>query len=80
MRFIVLKSEVVDGTLNILGLTELSQRASGITPRWIDLKEAQTNCIHPEKCDLLSFEDENVARDFVENIAEGNIAYIGVDA
>ena len=83
MRFIVLKTEVVDGTLNILGLAELSQRASGVTPRWIDFKEAKTNCINPEKCDLLSFEEEDAVKDILEStgmIDEGNIAYIGVDA
>ncbi|MDF0553871.1 hypothetical protein [Kamptonema sp. UHCC 0994] len=80
MRFIILKSEVVDEALVILGLTELSQKASGVTPRWINFKEAKTNCVNPEKCDLLSFEDESVAIDIVESIAEENIAYIGVDA
>lgn len=83
MRYIILKSEVSEGKLTILGLTELSQKASGITPRWIDLKEAKTNCVVPGNCDLLSFEEENDIQELLENtgmIDEGNITYIGVDA
>lgn len=83
MRFVVLKTEVVDGALNILGLTELSQRASGLIPRWIDFKLAKTDCVNPEKCDLLSFEEESEAKEITEKITlvdGGNIAYIGVDA
>ncbi len=80
MRFIVLKTEVIDGILSVLGLTELSQKAAGITPRWVDFKEAKTDCINPEKCDLLSFENEDSAKDLVESFGEPTIAYLGVDA
>lgn len=83
MRYIILKTEVIEGELTILGLVELSQKASGTTPRWIDFKEAKTNCLDPEKCDLLSLEEENVAQEILDStgmIDEGNITYIGVDA
>lgn len=83
MRYIILKSEVSEGKLVILGLAELSQKASGTILKWIDLKEAQTNCIVPSKCDLLSFEEEGDIQELFENTGmneEGNVTYIGVDA
>jgi predicted oxidoreductase (fatty acid repression mutant protein) len=80
MRFIVLKTQVTEKSLDILGLVELSQKSSGVFPKWIDIKEAKTDCTNPEKCDLLSFEDEEVVKDLVENFGEETIAYIGVDA
>jgi hypothetical protein len=80
MRFIVLKTQVTEKRLVVLGLVELSQKASGVFPKWIDIEEAKTDCVNPEKCDLLSFEDEEIARDFVENYGEPTITYIGVDA
>lgn len=83
MRYIILKTEVSEGRLTVLGLAELSQKASGVTPRWIDLKEAKTNCVAPEDCDLLSFEEEDDIQTILEStgmIDEGNITYIGVNA
>jgi hypothetical protein len=83
MRYIILKSEVTEGSLVILGLTELSQKASGTFPKWIDIREAKTDCTNPEKCDLLSFEEEETARALLEDtgmIDEANITCIAVDA
>jgi hypothetical protein len=83
MRHIILKSEVVEGSLVILGLVGLSQKASGISPQWVDIREAKTDCINPEKCDLLSFEEEEMVKELLERtgmIDEANIASIAVDA
>jgi hypothetical protein len=83
MRYIILKTEVVDGSLTLLGLTELSQKASGFASRWIDIKEAKADCSSPEKCDFLSFEEEDIAQQLLEDtgmVDEVNITYIGVDA
>ncbi|MDB9514742.1 hypothetical protein PN499_26415 [Kamptonema animale CS-326] len=83
MRFVVLKTQVTDsGTLAIHALSEVTQSASGFTPKWIEFAEAKTNCIEPEKCDLLSFSTvEEVKALLVESkmTEQGNIAYIGVD-
>jgi hypothetical protein len=83
MRYIILKSEVSEGSLVILGLAELNQKASGITPKWLDIREAKTDCANPEKCELLSFEEEETVKELLENtgmIDEGNITFIAVDA
>lgn len=82
MRYIFLKSGVVDGRLNILGLKELSYRASGMTPVWINFCQAKTDCIHPEKCDLLSFDSEEDAKDLLEKTGmedDSTIVFLGVD-
>lgn len=82
MRYIFLKSEVVDGQLSILGLKELSYRASGMTPVWINFCEAKTDCRHPEKCDFLSFDSEEDAKDLLEKTGmedDSTIVCLGVD-
>jgi hypothetical protein len=83
MRYIILKSEVVEGSLVFSGLTELSQKASGIFPRWADIREAKTDCINPEKCDLLSFEEEETVKELLEKIGmidEANVISMAVNA
>lgn len=84
MRYVILKTQVTDsGTLAIHALSEVTQSASGFTPKWIEFAEAKTNCIEPEKCDLLSFStvEEVKALLFESKMTEqGNIAYVGVDA
>lgn len=84
MRFIVLKTEVsAEHTLNILGLAEINYKSSKITPTWIDFKKAITDCSNPEKCELLSFEDEDEIAEILENIDmsdDSTVCFIGVDA
>jgi hypothetical protein len=82
MRFIVLRSQVTkDGELILQGLTSLIQKSGGITDGWINISEAFTNCITPEKCDLLSFEDKGRLEEDLElwEIAAENVAIIGVE-
>lgn len=84
MRYIILKTEVniEDGSLDLLGLIELSQKSSGFTPRWINLKEAKTNCLNPKQCDLLSFEEKEEIEELLETTGlEDNetIVLVGVD-
>jgi len=82
MRYIFLRTEIVDGCLSFSGLNSLSYRASGITPVWIDFREAKTDCVHPEKCDFLSFDSEVEAKELLEKTGmedDLTIAYIGVD-
>jgi hypothetical protein len=82
MRYVFLRTEIVDGRLSLSGLNSLSYRASGITPVWIDFCEAKTDCVHPEKCDFLSFDSEKEARELLEKTGmedDLTIACIGVD-
>ncbi|MEG4371640.1 hypothetical protein QUB29_19480 [Microcoleus sp. B4b_D2] len=83
MRFIVLKTEVsAENTLNVFGLTEISHKASSVTPKWIDLRQAKTDCLTPENCDLLSFDDEDEVAEALEEMGlsdDSNISFIGVD-
>lgn len=81
MRFIVLRSAATeDGKIILHGLTSLTQKASGIVDGWIDLAEAHTNCIEPEKCDLLSFDDRDQLEEDLElwGLAAENVGIIGV--
>lgn len=83
MRYIILKSEVVEGSLVFSALTELSQKASGIFLQWADIRGAKTDCINPEKCDLLSFEEEETVKGLLERtgmIDKANVVFIAVDA
>lgn len=83
MRFIVLRSAVTEkGTLVLHGLTSLTQKPSGVMDGWIDITEAVTNCIEPEKCDLLSFDDKEELEENLElwEIAAENVTIIGVEA
>ena len=83
MRHIVLRSSVnEEGTLTLEALASLTQRSSGTIAEWVDFKEAQTNCIDPAKCGLLSFEDEDELKENLElwGIAAENVASIGVEA
>lgn len=82
MRFVVLKSTITpEGTLIIHALTSITQKASGIVDDWIELSKAQTNCIDPEKCDLISFTDKDQLEKDLElwGIAAENVAIIGVE-
>lgn len=83
MRFIVLKSFVTEkGDLGFRGLSSLTQKPSGTVDGWIDLSEAKTNCLEPEKCDLLSFEDRDQLESDLEiwGIDGENVTIIGVEA
>ena len=84
MRFILLKAECnSDGTVSFFGANQSIRRASGNSINWIDLKEAKTNTIEPDLCDLLSFDDADSAADFVEDAEMAdmeNVSVIGVDA
>ncbi len=82
MRYIFLKTEVVDGRLSLSGLNALNRRASGVTFVWIDFLEAKTDCVHPEKCDFLSFDSEEEAKQILEETGmedDLTIACVGVD-
>lgn len=82
MKFLVLRSTATEkGNLVLHGLTSITQKASGIVDGWIDLAEATTNCIEPEKCDLLSFDDKEQLEEDLENwgILAENVAIIGVE-
>ena len=84
MRFILLKTECnSDGTISFFGANQSIRRASGNSINWIDLKEAKTNTIEPDLCDLLSFDDADSANDFLEDAEMSdmeNVSVIGVDA
>jgi hypothetical protein len=83
MRFIVLKSFVdKKGRLALHGLVSITQKPSGIVDEWLSLEKANTNCIEPDKCDLLSFEDKDQLEEDLElwGIATENVAVIGVEA
>ncbi len=82
MRYIALRTQLEDeGKVGIQGLAGFSQRASGFTFDWIDLKEAKTNYLDPERCDLISFEDKD---ELLENFEtwefDETVSAIGVDA
>jgi len=82
MRFIVLKSLVKEGKLVLQGLSSITQKPSGAVDEWLDLAKANTNCLEPEKCDLLSFEDKDQLEEDLDcwGIADAeNIAIIGVE-
>jgi hypothetical protein len=81
MRYIVLRSLVQNGSLVLHGLTSLTQKPSEIVDGWIDISEAKTNCLEPDKCDLLSFEDKDQLEEDLEKwaIAAENVAIIGVE-
>jgi hypothetical protein len=82
MRFIVLQSSVdKEGNLVLHGLTSLTHKPSGTIDGWIDLTEANTNCIDSSKCDLLSFENKEEVEENLEiwGIAGENVAIIGVE-
>lgn len=81
MRFIVLRTvATTEGKVLLHALTSITHRASGVVDGWIDLSEANTNCINPEKCDLLSFEDKDQLEEDLElwELAAENVAIIGV--
>lgn len=82
MRFIFVKTEVVDGQIKLLALNALTYRASSNTPVWIGICEAKTDCIHPDKCDFLSVDSEEEAQEFLEKTGmeeDNTIACLGVD-
>ena len=82
MRFIVLRASATkEGSVVFHGLTSITQKASGVVDEWMRLTEAQTNCIDPEKCDLLSFTDKDELEEQLENwgILAENVAIIGVE-
>ena len=81
MRYIVLRTVLGnEGRVGIEGLTGFSQRASGFTFDWIDLKDANTNYTNPEQCDLLSFEDRDELQVILDLWEFGeNVSAIGVD-
>lgn len=82
MRYILLKTEVVDGHLSLSGLNSLNRRASGVTSVWTDFLEAKTDCVHPEKCDFLSFDSEEKVKELLEETGmedDLTITYVGVD-
>lgn len=82
MRFIVLRTSVTeDGKLILQGLNSLLQKPVCVDGGWIDLADATTNCLEPQNCDLLSFEDKDELERNLEiwNIAAENIAIIGVE-
>lgn len=84
MRFILLKTECnSDGTISFFGANQSVRRASGNSINWIDLREAKTNTIEPDLCDLLSFDDAESAADFLcdaEMSDVENICVVGVEA
>jgi len=82
MRYIVLRSLVgKDGSLVLYGLTSITQKASGVIDGWIDLSKASINCLAPEKCDLLSFDEkEHLESDLqLWGLNTDDIAIIGVE-
>ncbi len=82
MRFIVLRSSVTEkGQVVLEGLASISQKPSGVVATWIDFSEATTNCLVPEKCDLLSFTDKDELEQDLElwDIAAENIAVLAVN-
>lgn len=82
MIFVILKSTVTpEGALIFHALTSITQKASGIVDDWIELSKAKTNCIDPEKCDLISFTDKDKLEEDLElwGIAAENVAIIGVE-
>ena len=82
MRFIVLRT-VTDGLrIQIESLVGLTQKASGFKAEWVKFEEASTNCLEPEKCDLLSF-DEEEREELEQNLEtwgfDETVAIIGVE-
>jgi hypothetical protein len=83
MRYIILKTDIIDSNLVIFGLAEISQKASGFTPKWIDIKNAKINHLKPEECDFLSFDGEDEVDSFLESTGmcdDPTIAFVGVNA
>jgi hypothetical protein len=84
MRFILLRTECnSDGTISFFGASQYVRRASGNSINWIDLREAKTNTIDPDSCDLLSFDDNESAvalLDDAEMSGVDNICIVGVEA
>lgn len=84
MRFVLFKTECnSDGTISFFGANQSIRRASGNSINWIDLREAKTNTIDPDSCDLLSFDDAESAADFLDDAemtGVENICVIGVEA
>ena len=82
MTFIVLRSSTTPkGEIVLYALSGIIQKSSGIKAEWIDFSKAITNCIAPEKCDLLSFEDKDELEQNLElwELNAENVAIIGVD-
>ncbi len=81
-RFILLKTNVSEsGSLELLGLSQIIKKSSGTVFIWINFAEAKTNCHEPDKCDFVSFEEEDEVVELLEGgEIEGNVAYIGVNA
>lgn len=81
MRYIVLRSQSqAEGTIVIQALTSVQQRASGITSQWIEIQEAKTNYLEPEKCELLSFDDKEQLLNDIESWGfDDTIGVVGVD-
>lgn len=82
MRYIFLRTEIIDGRLSLSGLNSLIYQSSGVTPVWKDFREAETNCVHPEKCDFLSFCSEEEAKELLEKTGledDFTVVCVGVD-
>jgi hypothetical protein len=82
MRYIVLRTITVGSAIQIEALTSLLRKASGMEAAWIKFEEASTNCLEPENCDLLSFDEEE--RDEMEDSLElwgfgDTVSLIGVE-
>jgi|GEM_PF-3302905 len=82
MRFVVLKSSVVHGTLALNALSGITQRSGGVVAEWLGLTTGNINCIELEKSDLLSFDDKEQLKEDLERweIADENVAIIGIEA
>ncbi|MCC3417261.1 MAG: hypothetical protein JGK24_17160 [Microcoleus sp. PH2017_29_MFU_D_A] len=84
MRFIILKTECnSDGIISFFGANQSVRRASGNSINWIDLREAKTNTIEPDLCDLLSFDDAESAVDFLDDTEMSgveNVCIVGVES
>lgn len=82
MRYIALKTDVnSDGTITISGVHKVTHTSSGVSVDWIDVKVAKTNTIEPAACDFMSFEDKEIATDFLleADLDSDHIVVVGVE-
>ena len=82
MRYLVIRAIAQpQGNINFEGLARLTHTPSGVVATWVNLREAKTNCLKPEQCDLLSFEDPDELEQNIElwNVGE-TVGIVGVDA
>jgi hypothetical protein len=81
MRFIALRTVTIDGKIVLEGLASITQKASGIVASWLEFGQVTTNYLEPEKCDLLSFDEdekEEIEEKFEMWGFDETVALIGV--